>query len=486
MCSAIDRFWVEPAIDCFKGPCKASWLLKLRVMSLLICICEGVEVSVRVYGKRYGFLFGVVRAIGDAWGKVDETGSALDPFLDESFSPPHHICNPPPKLRMQLHAFGHNVASPPPSVLCAKAFKILWSSWCDAVLAHQDDGDTWAIEYRGTGLTKIQKSHIESSQVIRESVGAVELFGTAMHDGLRGYVLQRETNEVLVFATDLEMERGVAEIETFAVSAGGKMKVVMESNGHVLMSTVAPKTGEAQIIHLNNITALRQYLDAKLLAPAPPTIVSSKPVQFRTNSTTATMLDGSGQVLTATRDPRYPRCLGRPHERTDVFKPVPYLSETRITKIASGGYMTAAVSSEGELFIWGQACPGSVGELAVLSGNDAFVKSQRGSKKTGVSADEEQDDMVKCLTVLIDGQDAHVYDVVVGHGHILVAAQVQADNGGVRRVVFAGGENGRGQLGCMAGESFVPGFVEVSKLRDRKIVEMAASGWSSYMVTAEG
>jgi hypothetical protein len=148
--------------------------------------------------------------------------------------------------------------------------------------------------------------------------------------------------------------------------------------------------------------------------------------------------------------------------------------------------MTAALSSEGELFIWGQACPGSIGELAVLSGNEALVDSPRDSKGTGVSAEEEQDDMVKCLTVLIDGQDAQVYDVAVGHGHILVVAQVQTDNGGVRRAVFAGGENGKGQLGCIAGESFVPGFVEVATLKDRKVVEMAASGWSSYIVTAEG
>jgi hypothetical protein len=391
---------------------------------------------------------------------------------------------------MQLHAFGHNVKlqpSPPASLLRAKAIKILWSSWCDAVLAHRNDADIWSIEYRGTGLTNIQKAHMESSQAIRESVGVVEFFGTAMHDGLRGYVLQRETSEVVVFATDVEMERGVAEIETFVVS--GETRVVgvgMESDGHVLMSTIAPKTSESHLIRLNNITALRQYLAARSLAPAPPTIPSPQPVQLHTNSITATMLDASGQVHTATRDPRYPRCLCRPHDRTSDFKPVPYLSETRITKIASGGYMTAALSSEGELFIWGQACPGSIGELAVLSGNEALVDSPRDSKGTGVSAEEEQDDMVKCLTVLIDGQDAQVYDVAVGHGHILVVAQVQTDNGGVRRAVFAGGENGKGQLGCIAGESFVPGFVEVATLKDRKVVEMAASGWSSYIVTAEG
>jgi hypothetical protein len=291
---------------------------------------------------------------------------------------------------------------------------------------------------------------------------------------------------VVVFATDLEMERGVAEMERLAVSGSGETRVVMESNGHVLMSTIAPKTGESHLIRLNDIAALRQYLNAKSLAPVPSKIASSQPVQFRTNSTTATMLDGSGQVHTATHDPRYPRCLGRPHERTSDFKPVPYLSETRITKIASGGYMTAAVSLEGELFIWGQACPGSVGELTVLSGTEALMDSQRDPQRTGVSAEEEQDDMVKCLTVLIDGQDAQVYDVAVGHGHILVAAQVQTDKGGVKRVVFAAGDNRKGQLGCVAGENFVPGFVEVETLRDRKVVEMAASGWSSYIVTADG
>jgi hypothetical protein len=136
---------------------------------------------------------------------------------------------------MQLHAFGHNVKlqpSPPAPLLRAKAIKILWSSWCDAVLAHRNDADIWSIEYRGTGLTNIQKAHMESSQAIRESVGVVEFFGTAMHDGLRGYVLQRQTSEVVVFATDVEMERGVAEIETFVVSGETRLVGVGMESSH--------------------------------------------------------------------------------------------------------------------------------------------------------------------------------------------------------------------------------------------------------------
>ena len=142
--------------------------------------------------------------------------------------------------------------------------------------------------------------------------------------------------------------------------------------------------------------------------------------------------------------------------------------------------MSAAVSSDGELFVWGQACPGTGKELDVLE-----VSGGVEVQATGIGVDEEQDEFVKCFDVRIDGQVARVYDVTVGHGHILVAAELCGMGEETKSVLFAAGDDSENQLGLETGADFKESFEEVASLRGKRIVQLEAAGWSTYAVLLE-
>jgi len=412
---------------------------------------------------------------------------------------------------MELYIFGHdpgsqfqaqpgNRAAVSVCAHRAKSIEVLWTSWCDAVIAHENDLKIWGIEYRGTGLTKAQKEQIRDSFTPRLAVAgghgrqySVDYFGTAMADGLRGYLSHGANyadSKIVLFATELEMEAGVPEIQIYSGTVHRTFVAIamrMGSNDDVLVTAASPETSEQKMFHFKHLDELRNHLDTSSPASPIPTITFPGATQFCVNATTFTALDSRGFVHTATRDPRYPKCLGRPHDNTFNFQSVPYLSETEIQRIAAGGYMTAAVSVQGELFLWGQACPGSIGELSVLKEHAVSNDSHEISSTSGISAEEEeQDDVVKCLTVHIDGETLHVYSVAIGHGHVLVAAEKTMSSGVLKRVVFAAGENGKGQLGCCPSKEHLQDFEEVRVLRGRRIEQLATSGWSTYIVTSGG
>jgi hypothetical protein len=172
---------------------------------------------------------------------------------------------------------------------------------------------------------------------------------------------------------------------------------------------------------------------------------------------------------------------------------VPYFSETRVKKIAAGGYMAAAISEDDELFIWGQANPGSQGSLSVLGeqgeeGEESTDDSAgiRKVKGTRVSVGGGyQDDIIKSMEVFIDGGEARPYDVAIGNGHVLVAAEVRKTDGTMSRVVFGAGANDRGQIGLSSESAFSQEFEEIVAFRDMSIEEVVATGWSTYIVMRE-
>lgn len=190
------------------------------------------------------------------------------------------------------------------------------------------------------------------------------------------------------------------------------------------------------------------------------------------NHTTTTLLTTTGEVYTSSPDPRFPACLGRPcdsgHPPSDALAPLPYFSETRVVKIASGGYMTAAISEDEEFFIWGQAGPGMEG-LAVLKGRE--------------NDEEEQDEFVKLVPLSIGGHSARATHVAVGSGHVLVAAEAEVPTTGeISRAVFAAGDAEYGQLGIGLEHKFVDKFVEVPEFKGCKVVGLEAAGWASWVI----
>jgi hypothetical protein len=411
---------------------------------------------------------------------------------------------------MDLHFLGHHIQSRLDSsqlkiaptkaltstrILHAQTIEVLWLSWCDTIVRYQESADMWRTMYLGTGLIHAQADHLANAREINDTVSetrdSIEFFGGAMHDGLRGYVFsQGSSNQVVLFATDLEMEAGVSEVEVYAVDEDLMIPAIrMKSGGSILVSTKSLATGKERVLNFEDLAELRAHLKSGFTdSPSVPIAGHFTPSQWCTNSTTAVAIDSAGRLFTAAHDLRYPTCLGRPCEDSTGFEPVPYLSEICIEKIACGGYLAAAASYDGELFTWGQACPGSQGQLSVRSRISASDDTEDVSSTTGIFDDlpkEDQDDLIKLLTIQINSQVARVSDVAIGHGHIWVAAEAQGSDGVIERCVFAAGDNSSGQLGLGTERKFVEEFEEVTWLRDKKVVQLNAAAWSTSIVTVE-
>jgi alpha-tubulin suppressor-like RCC1 family protein len=282
-----------------------------------------------------------------------------------------------------------------------------------------------------------------------------------------------------MFSTPAEqvvLGQGTGTWDLLASSVG---EIQMCSDGSVL-ACLTPSTSmftetrtEGSIVSMLHPKHLGSRVSSGINEP----VAEFMPTQLVVNATTATALCSSGQVYTCTTDPRYPSALGRPYTGTSTFEPVPYLSETRIKKIASGGYMTAAISEDGELFLWGQSNPGTEEELGVLQRLD-YVADAALEKETLIRGDAVQDDDVKVLNICIDGRSAIAYDVAIGCGHILVAAEDETGE----YVVFAAGCGAEGQLGTGRMVEYEKFFTEVVALRGKCIKQLAAAGWSSFIV----
>jgi hypothetical protein len=412
-------------------------------------------------------------------------------------------------MPQELYAFGFHADQPtttvntPNLIYTTAHISILWASWCDLIYATHDENDTWHVFYNGKSLNESQKEEFSNSdsyiiQSLKNPQSRLSFFGNTMHDGVRGYITRTDYpidsiwgndygNAVGIFGTDAEAAI-LPDAESWTVplpSHNALAEVRMCSDNSLLLAIKDGineddrkiEDGEtSNIISLKDVAALKTYCNG---SSHYENLASFQPAQLVLNAVTATALDKDGKVYTRTADPRYPSCLGRPYTDSSKFEPVPYLSETRVTKIASGGYMTAAISEDGELFLWGQANPGTDGELGAL--HRLNYESEGLLKETFIWGDTEQDEYIKCLNIHINGEIAIPYDVAIGFGHILVAAKV---NGG-EHVVFAAGCGSEGQLGLGRAVDFLEDFEELVAFRGKQIVQLVAAGWSSFVVKEE-
>ncbi|KAF2635008.1 RCC1/BLIP-II [Massarina eburnea CBS 473.64] len=387
---------------------------------------------------------------------------------------------------MDLYIFGHKVKkqgsqskdlSQRPG-LRAEDIKILWASWCDLIIHSTFYGGT-EIAYHGTSLTHKQADHICALRY-GTSPPHLTFFGRHLDHGVKGFI-SSSSQEVVIFHTDQEIKQGRPEVETIPLDTHKHenckiVDVQLASNGSVLFSTMGE--GRPIVSGMYEFPSFGRFL--QYLRPEPEEMTGFGPpqelklddwfpLQGATNATAYTALGDTGQVYTHAVDMRYPKCLGRESsDQTSTPQPVPYLSETVVNKIASGGYYTAAITSDGELYIWGQSPPGTGNELAVLK-RDAAVNYE--------------DEFVRSVEVRIEGEVALVTDVAIGWGHMFVAAEVRRNEDDALRAVFAAGCNERGQLGLGSESStFVEELREVQSLKGKRVRQLLCSGWSSYVV----
>ncbi|CAI6339236.1 unnamed protein product [Periconia digitata] len=411
-----------------------------------------------------------------------------------------------------LYVFGHNPiqhdSRSQPHVLQAPAISVLWASWCDLIVAREESAH---LEYYGTSLTPDDVAHITQ---LRSSDQPV-FFGRALDDGVRGFVVNR-TRKLTIFmspgsrflsigkakgAVTRSFEDMNLQIRSVQCLSGSKIFVstwseIFRHEDQDAKGMVVAFASVLSFLHfLRTNISLNEYREIFGKWGYPHTTVHSPlPIDICANAPTMTALNRSThQVHTHAFDLRFPRCLGREDiDPPDWGKahPVSYLSEIGARKIASGGYYTCVISKAspsssedddeeagGELYIWGQAPPGTNRELSAL-------------RTTPSSDDQEamEDPYVKCVDLRIDDLPADVMDVAVGWGHILVAAQATKRQGTkkeILRAVFAAGCNGKQQLGLQGKEKsrdFVEDFTEVEMLRGKKVVQLVCAGWTSHVV----
>lgn len=394
----------------------------------------------------------------------------------------------------------------PTRTLTTTKISICWASWCDLIYRTYDLTDKHTMNYLGTSLNVPQQEQLTSLDadlnrcIARDPSLHLSFFGTTMHEGVRGFALERSVG---IFGTPAEEATlGVyhREFDTYELPAVSSLSfagvwmcsdgslLLACSNHQVLLATESstsesvhlPRLMNEHTSHIGTVADIQGLKDYCYLTAGTGLVAPFMPSQLVANATTQTTLNEDGRVYTRSVDLRYPACLGRPYTGTSTFELVPYLSETRITKIASGGYMTAAISEDGELFLWGQSNPGTDGDLVVLGRPDHWSNfSMR--KETAIWDDNAQDEDVKCLNISINGKHATAYDVAIGFGHILVAVR----NSDGKHVVFSAGCGSEGQLGLGMTIDFLEEFEEVMALRGKPVEELGAAGWFSYVVTRD-
>ncbi|PVH97965.1 hypothetical protein DM02DRAFT_730201 [Periconia macrospinosa] len=415
-----------------------------------------------------------------------------------------------------LYVFGHNPIQQDSRqdprhnvpILQAPSLSVLWVSWCDLIVAHSNSKH---LVYHGTSLTAAQAEYITRLPYPSPESEAPIFFGRALDHGVLGF-LTPSGKEVTIFNSDAKCrDKNTAAVATVSFQdANFEILDIQFTSGEAAFVSLKLNRGSPDgmrttdlddnvILQFPTLQNFLEFLkqDPHLLehqmnphrsdSSLPFRVLACPyPIQLRTNATTLAALTSiSGEVHTFSPDPRFPKCLGRHASCTAEAEPIPYLSEIRVGKIASGGYYTCAVSASvscdshgedggGELFLWGQAPPGTNQEISLL--------------RSTVSSDD-QDDFVCCVELEIGDITAGVTDVAVGWGHVLVAVEAtQGTERKVSRTVFAAGCNGRQQLG-LGGKSgtlgFLNQFTEVEILKEKRIVQMACSGWSSYIVTED-
>ncbi|PBP20087.1 putative Serine/threonine-protein kinase Nek9 [Diplocarpon rosae] len=170
------------------------------------------------------------------------------------------------------------------------------------------------------------------------------------------------------------------------------------------------------------------------------------------NQTTFTALAKSGHIYTW-GDGRYPNCLGRdldenPADVPGIVEDLLELTGRGIVKISSAGYVTAALTEDNDVYVWG----GRAGQKPILEGLGG----------TPIPLD-------------LDGEE--FFDVAVGMDHMLVVT--------TGHKLFVVGSGGSKQLGVDVEEA--ESWMEVKlPLQEGKRIVGVHAGYKSSFVLVDG
>lgn len=278
----------------------------------------------------------------------------------------------------------------------------------------------------------------------------------------------RRNKDVLFLVKDLESgsvklnpaSTNFEDVVKITIAGNGKVCAVRgtrlpKAKAHEILSTPSKVTNSLLCTDRNKVTLWADF-DAFASQEEPEETFdlsdrTSEIIELDSNESTFTFLTTKGQVFTF-GDPRHNN-LGRSSEPHTLLASEPNIVDALdgvpIAHISSGGWITAALSKQKDLYIWGGR-----------AGDEELVEGLSGLESGEVS-----------LVNLPDGLD--VKDAAVGAGHIIVLT--------VDGRVWAAGRGENGQI-RVANTGFQSVWKELETLvGDGKAKKVFAGGWGTFI-----
>ncbi|CAJ2510892.1 Uu.00g065170.m01.CDS01 [Anthostomella pinea] len=288
---------------------------------------------------------------------------------------------------------------------------ILFAGWSSTVLRSREK--VWSLGYQNLAST------IEASP--RSAFGD--------HDGLIGF-LDDDGGLVLVVNAAQNPESSAMSLATKTTDSSPRLS-------HIALAVLEFE---------NLVKFLAWYHDPSGEGNYPDKhhMLEGRPKQLLANTATFLLLMEDGEVY-SWGDPRYHQSLGRATIEEDVSVPpadepglVDAIGGLKIAKIASGGCMSAALSEDSALYLWGASnAPGA----------EQRIKCLRETTSDDVALVELPGDDDSPLVVL---------DVALGGAHAAVAAEHSG-----RNLLYVVGDNKNGQPGRGSEEGFLENWMQV-------------------------
>jgi hypothetical protein len=272
-------------------------------------------------------------------------------------------------------------------------------------------------------------------------INLISFFGT--YNGILGGITSE--GQVWVLETDIEdpswhplspERRDFPRLSHIAITSAEKVAVAIKAGSNA--STF-------HVMEFESVDNFEQwYMDPVQVIPTPRHFqLGGRLKQLKARATGFTILTEAGQVYTW-GDARHSSALGRvPKDNNSAEQPelVEALGGITITKIGSGGWVSAALSDSNDAYIWGMGRPGGHGKAvsALSSGQESDASDQD----------------VRLINIDDDnGEPCDIQDIDVGDGHMALLTTSK------RLLVCGEARNGQLGLGDTPGD-FVEDWTEV-------------------------
>lgn len=333
-------------------------------------------------------------------------------------------------------------------IYMARHIKVLCALWSTTVL--EVDGE---LVLRGSQHTALNRGliRLDTCDVSRLYGDQTGVLGALAKDGSIWSLKAAETS--LQMVPERFHRKAEVPIQHIAIAGNGEVCICrhMSSGGGS-----SDEFLEFERSTLSLFTSLADFLsdnDPKASYDLQVTIA-----QLTANSTAFTALAVNGEVYTW-GDPRHSHLGRTPTAMVSAYTPSPvtFLGGIPIKKVAAEGWITAAVSRDNDLYVWG----GRPGESERIGALPAVGQGSR---------DEDDEEEVKLVD--IDG-GTDIVDAAVGGGHVVVLT--------AEGRVFTTGRGDNGQLGT-GQRCFADDWVEVISLQGKRVIGVECALWASFAI----